>query len=209
MQEEKKQLTTPENANPGKPEGEDGHKMLKRMNTSHAPLREWGFEPVEWKPKMHILDEGCGGGATIADMLQYSADSIVEGIDHMETSVSESEAFNAEYVGTRCKVCQGDVAALPYEADTFDLVTAVETVYFWPEIEKAFAETYRVMKKGATFAVFCEAGDPDNYGWSKPEGVHFRVYRPEELKEYMEQAGMREVTFRHGPGQYIAVYGKK
>ncbi|SDB03734.1 class I SAM-dependent methyltransferase [Eubacterium oxidoreducens] len=207
--EENNQLITPENGNPGKPEGENGQKMLKRMNESHAPLRDWGFEPIVWKDKMHILDEGCGGGATIADMLHYSDESIVEGIDYMETSVKESEFFNQQYIGTRCKICQGDVANLPYEGETFDLVTAVETIYFWPDIERAFAETYRVMKTGATFAVFCEASDPENHGWSRPADVHFRVYRPEELKTYMENAGMRKVTVRRGPKQYIAVYGVK
>lgn len=37
----------------------------------------------------------------------------------------------------------GDVTKLPFEKNTYDLVTGVETVYFWPEVEKAFREILR------------------------------------------------------------------
>ena len=33
----------------------------------------------------------------------------------------------------------------------FDLVTAFETVYFWPDLKKSFSEVYRVLKPGGMF----------------------------------------------------------
>ena len=35
----------------------------------------------------------------------------------------------------RCYVVQGDVSGIPFEDNKFDLVTAFETVYFWPGLE--------------------------------------------------------------------------
>ena len=45
----------------------------------------------------------------------------------------------------RCTVQQASVAELPFEAEQFDVVTAFETVYFWPELAQNFREIYREM----------------------------------------------------------------
>lgn len=41
------------------------------------------------------MDAGCGGGANIAKMLKDFPDSIVDGIDYSEESVSFSRKTNA------------------------------------------------------------------------------------------------------------------
>ena len=46
---------------------------------------------------------------------------------------------------------QASVAELPFEAEQFDVVTAFETVYFWPELAQNFREVYRVLKPGGVF----------------------------------------------------------
>lgn len=194
--------------NPGRPEGADGREMLERMNRSHAPLRAFGFEGIDWKTGMHILDVGCGGGATIAEMLALAADSIVEGVDYAQESVESSKRTNAAHLSTRCEVRQGDVGNLPYEADTFDLVTAVETVYFWPDPDLGIAQVLRVLKPGGTFAVFCETEDV-NIDWPPITGVPFTVYTAADLAARMQKAGFADAKIRRGPQGFIAVYGRK
>jgi len=54
---------------------------------------------------------------------------------------------------SRCKVVEGSVAELPFGKDTFDMVTAFETIYFWPDIEHCFNEVKRVLKDGGVFAI--------------------------------------------------------
>ena len=46
---------------------------------------------------------------------------------------------------------QASVAELPFEAEQFEVVTAFETVYFWPELVQNFREVYRVLKPGGVF----------------------------------------------------------
>ena len=46
---------------------------------------------------------------------------------------------------------QASVAELPFEAEQFDVATAFETVYFWPELAQNFREVYRVLKPGGVF----------------------------------------------------------
>lgn len=198
---------TKERENPARPEGKSGEKMLERMNRSHGPLRDFGLPLLSWRPGMRILDVGCGG-ATIAEMLNLSADSVIDGIDYSQVSVRQSEELNKKDLGSRCNICQADVAKLPFAEDTYDLVTAVETVYFWPDIDGAFKEIFRVLKHQGVFAILNEGSDPEQCDWPPVDGF-MRIYRPEELEELLKKAGFQAIKTSHGPGQMICVTGMK
>ena len=199
---------TKERENPARPEGKSGEKMLERMNRSHGPLRDFGLPLLSWRPGMRILDVGCGGGATIAEMLNLSADSVIDGIEYSQVSVRQSEELNKKDLGSRCNICQADVAKLPFAEDTYDLVTAVETVYFWPDIDGAFKEIFRVLKHQGVFAILNEGSDPEQCDWPPVDGF-MRIYRPEELEELLKKAGFQAIKTSHGPGQMICVTGMK
>ena len=199
---------TKERENPARPEGKSGEKMLERMNRSHGPLRDFGLPLLSWRPGMRILDVGCGGGATIAEMLNLSADSVIDGIDYSQVSVRQSEELNKKDLGSRCNICQADVAKLPFAEDTYDLVTAVETVYFWPDIDGAFKQIFRVLKHQGVFAILNEGSDPEQCDWPPVDGF-MRIYRPEELEELLKKAGFQAIKTSHGPGQMICVTGMK
>lgn len=191
---------------PGFPEGEAGEKMLERMNEHHRSLREWGFGFIEWHPGMEILDVGCGGGAAVKDMLRLSEGSIVKGVDYSEKSVELSRKLNAEEIEyERCLIEKADAADLPYIDEAFDLVTAIETVYFWKDPEAAFREIRRVLRNGGKFAVLMEACEPsiEETGFDTP----MRIYSAEELVELMKKAGFRECESKRGEGENIIVTG--
>ncbi len=194
--------------NPAKPVGDVGAKMLERMNISHAPLRAFGLHTIEYQPHMTILDVGCGGGATIKDLLKLSKESVVYGLDYASKSIEMSSLNNKEELNKRVFLKKGDVAHLPYEENMFDLVTAVETVYFWPDITKGLEEIHRVLKKGGHLNIICEGSDPEAIDWPKIDGF-FKIYRPSELQALLVQAHFQDVVVHHGQGQYISVVGVK
>jgi ubiquinone/menaquinone biosynthesis C-methylase UbiE len=45
------------------------------------------------------------------------------------------------------------VSQIPWEDGAFDLVTAFETVYFWPDFEGGLKEVRRVLKPGGTLFI--------------------------------------------------------
>ncbi len=51
---------------------------------------------------------------------------------------------------------------MPFDDEAFDCVSAFETVYFWEDLEKCFAEVHRVMKNGGTFLI-CNESDGTNF----------------------------------------------
>lgn len=175
-------------ANPRKPEGEGSLAILTRMNESHRPLREWAFGFIQWEKGMRILDVGCGGGAAIADMLRLSEDSMIDGIDYSADSVACTEETNRDFLGKRVFVRRGDVMALPCANATYDLVTAVETIYFWPDLTEGFKEIFRVLKPGGSLAILCEVDDPDRFDWDR---VNFdmSVYSPKAIEQACAAAG--------------------
>ena len=46
---------------------------------------------------------------------------------------------------------QGDVGALPFADESFDIVLSLNGFHAFPDKEAAYRETFRVLKKGATF----------------------------------------------------------
>ena len=193
---------------PGFPDGENGEKMLERMNEHHAGLREWGFGFIDFHPGMEILDAGCGGGAAVRDMLVLSEGSIVKGIDYSETSIELSRKLNAEAIEyERCLIEKADVSKLPYVDEAFDLVTAIETVYFWKDPLLAFREIRRVLKEGGKFAVFMEACTPamEETGFDTP----MRIYSEDELVDIMKRAGFESCDSKRGEGEDLIVIGTK
>lgn len=46
---------------------------------------------------------------------------------------------------------QGDVGALPFEDESFDIVLSMNGFHAFPDKEAAYRETFRVLKKGGTF----------------------------------------------------------
>jgi ubiquinone/menaquinone biosynthesis C-methylase UbiE len=66
-------------------------------------------------------------------------------------------------------VVRASVSALPFADGRFDLVTAVETQYFWPDLVNDMKEIRRVLKPGGTLVVIAEAYKGE--GDSKPHSV--------------------------------------
>ncbi len=182
--------------NTRKPKGLGGKIMLSMMNSGHAALARWGFSHIEPKKDAHVLDIGCGGGANIATLLTLCSDGLVEGIDYSELSVEKSIKVNKAAVDAgKCKIVQGNVNALPYQNETFDLVTAFETIYFWPDIENAFKDIYNILKPGGQFMITNEVdGEQKNAEkWQKIiDGM--TVYRAADLKKMLIAAGYSSIV---------------
>ena len=80
------------------------------------------------------------------------------GIDYSEISVEKSRKINkAGIESKRCEILQGDVMKLPFRDKTFDVITAFETIYFWPDISEAFKKVYKILKIGGTFMICNES----------------------------------------------------
>jgi len=193
----------------GKPEGTWGKLTLKGMNKGHQPLTEWAFEQLQITTALTmILDVGCGGGAVLTRLLATFFNSEVHGVDYSATSVAVSKKVNATQLDKRCFIQQADVCELPFSDLTFDLVTAFETIYFWPDLEQAFCEINRVLKKGGYFLICCESDGSDGETWDQ-KITGMRYYPSDELVQKLAVNGFAEIRQYRNDQGWICLIGSK
>ncbi|MCR5269592.1 MAG: class I SAM-dependent methyltransferase [Prevotella sp.] len=189
------------------PKGTMGRMMLRVMNACHAPLTNWGLSFVTFKEGWTMLDIGCGGGATLRRLLKRSKNGVAYGIDISEESVAKARKVNAKVIDRQVFVCQGSAVKLPYEDEKFELVTAVETVYFWPELPVCLQEVHRVLKHGGRFVIMVEVVDRCSKWIDVVEGM--TAYPPEQLKEMLDEAGFVKTEIHRKRPSYATIVGVK
>jgi ubiquinone/menaquinone biosynthesis C-methylase UbiE len=127
------------------------------MNARHSGVTDWGLAHIAIRPYDAVLDVGCGGGRTISKLAAAAPDGRISGIDYSETSVAASTRYNAPSIAAgRVDIRQASVSELPFPAETFDLVTAVETHFHWPDLSAGMREIFRVLKPGGTVLLVAE-----------------------------------------------------
>ena len=196
--------------NTRKPVGLGGKVMVSMMNLGHTPVATWGLEFLRLSPDAKVLDCGCGGGSNIKKLLKSCPRGIVKGIDYSPVSVEKARKVNhAAIAEGRCSVLQGSVADMVFADASFDAVTAFETVYFWPALPQCFREIYRVLKPGGTFFICNESnGDTDkDEKWTEIIGGMV-IYKSDELKAYLEQAGFHDVQI-HKKKNWLCITARK
>jgi ubiquinone/menaquinone biosynthesis C-methylase UbiE len=147
-----------------------GEVVLWVMNSSHSSLTDWGLQHTRVEKNFTILDVGCGGGRTIQKLAEVATEGRVYGVDYASGSVVASRRKNADLIKAgRVEIQKASVSALPFPAGSFDLVTAVETQYYWPDPVKDMQEILRVLKPGAALILIAE---------SYAAGKHDMLQRP-------------------------------
>ena len=180
-----------------------GRWFLWTMNKSHARLTDWGLEHISIEKTSMILDVGCGGGRTVQKLAELASDGRVCGIDYSSESVSASRAANARSIEAgRVEVQQASVSELPFPDATFDLVTAIETHYYWPRPAEDLREVLRVVKPGGTLAVIAElyrGSGHDLYQRPAMALLRARVMSRDEHRAWFESAGFADVQVHVKP----------
>lgn len=200
--------------NARKPKGFWGKMMINKMNYGHTPLTKWGFEKVKINQDDTILDVGCGGGNAVALLSDITVNGVVHGIDYSPLSVKSSVKLNKKKVKSgKVIIKQGSVSTLPYDNNSFNLITAIETIYFWENPNEDFKEVYRVLKNNGTFLVICEMvknSDGTGRHTEVAEFLKLHYFSADEIIELFKNAGFKNVqaNFNEEKG-WIAAMGNK
>lgn len=185
--------------NTRKPEGLLGRWMVVGMNRAHAEVADWGMQYLPQTGIAEIAELGCGGGRNVRALLQRYPTAKVTALDYSEISVEKTGRVNRREIQKgRCRVVQGDVSKLPFEDARFDLVTAFETVYFWPGPTESFREVYRILKPGGTFLIVNESDGMkagDDKWLSAIDGL--RIFNQAQLSGFLQEAGSSDITVYH------------
>ena len=111
-----------------------------------TPTYEAALERVDLRADQLVLDVGCGVGAFLGLVAGRGARPF--GIDAAEALV---ELARERLPSADLRV--GEMEALPYHADIFDLVTGFNSFFFANDIVAALGEARRVAKPGAPVVI--------------------------------------------------------
>jgi ubiquinone/menaquinone biosynthesis C-methylase UbiE len=111
------------------------------------------------------------------------------------------------------EIRRGAVSSLPFEDNMFDLATAFESYYFWPNLIDDLKEVRRVLKTGGTLLLVNEVYKDErfekrNKKWASLLDMH--LHSPDEFKDFLKEAGYHSVKIDNIPEKnWIAALAKK
>lgn len=113
-----------------------------------------------------LLEVPVGTGVLTMPLYQSLPDAQVTCLDYSSDMMAAAQARANSHAIANVAFVQGDVGALPFADESFDLVLSLNGFHAFPDKEAAFAETYRVLKPGGTFCgCFYVAGEVSSTDW--------------------------------------------
>lgn len=98
-----------------------------------------------------LLDVPAGTGVFTLDKYSALANAEITCVDYSRDMLLQAEKrFSGSKLGNVTCI-QGDVGELKFSNETFDIVLSMNGFHAFPDKEKAFLETARVLKKGGIF----------------------------------------------------------
>ena len=150
-----------------------GRLLLRSMNIGHGRLHQWGLKAAGIQLTDRVLDVGCGGGKAISRILEETRREVA-GVDHSPEAVKTARSVNRAAVSSgRLRIVESSVESLPFRDGFFDVVTAFETTYFWPELQVGLTEIHRVLNRGGKLVIANEFADRASAGaWADRLNMH-------------------------------------
>ncbi len=98
-----------------------------------------------------LLEVPVGTGVLTMPVYRQLPDADITCLDYSAEMMTAARA-KAEHLALRnVSFVQGDVGALPFDDESFDIVLSLNGFHAFPDKEAAYRETFRVLKKGGTF----------------------------------------------------------
>ena len=121
----------------------DGDKNLRYLEKALSGI------PEDFSGK--LLEVPVGTGVLTMPVYKDLPEAEITCLDY-SAAMMETAQKRAEHAGiNHITFVQGDVGALPFEDESFDIVLSLNGFHAFPDKEAAWRETYRVLKKGGTF----------------------------------------------------------
>jgi SAM-dependent methyltransferase len=134
---------------------------------------------LELPAHARVLDAGCGSGRTMVDLRRYGE------VIGLELSEDAAEIARGRDCG---EVVIGRVEQLPWEADSFDLITCLDVIEHTADDRVALRELRRVCKPGGWALLTVPAYQAL---WSRHDEInhHYRRYSRPALRAASTDAG--------------------
>ncbi|MDR2866943.1 MAG: class I SAM-dependent methyltransferase [Methanomassiliicoccaceae archaeon] len=183
-----------------RPEGIGGKVSTFLMNRMNGAMYDAVLANVPESGR--ILEIGFGNGLCI-EQLAKRTDAEIYGIDVSTDMLKAAAKRNRKSVRKgKVSLMIGSAEEIPFDGQ-FDLIYTVNTVYFWPDLDKGHRAIADRLAGGGTFMnVFYTKERLDRTGFTQ---YGFAKYTPDELKDAAERSGMSAEVIRIKDGASYSV----
>lgn len=145
-------------------------------------IDQWMLNVLNLRPGINILDVGCGGGKQLISYHRYlKGEARITGGDVNEELLAQARSENAK-LGNPFTILPLDFnCPLPFEDNTFDLLSCCFAIYYASDIPRTIREMHRVLKPGGR--LFTSGPMPEN------KKVFYDVIREASGKEIPRMPG--------------------
>lgn len=98
-----------------------------------------------------LLEVPVGTGVLTMPVWQSLPQAEITCLDYSPDMMASAREKAKRLGVANVEFTQGDVGALPFADESFDIVLSLNGFHAFPDKEAAYRETYRVLKKGGTF----------------------------------------------------------
>ncbi len=176
-----------------KPSGRFGRFLVRGMNYGHSGLTKWGLGFIDIPSDIDALDIGCGGGKTVKRLAGITTNGKVVGIDYSPDAVEVATKKNRALIDEgRVEIIQEAVSSMRFSDGAFDLITAFESHYFWPDFRNDLKEVYRVTKENGQLLIVGTVYENDKFDRRNQRFVDaggMTYLSIEEFKDILEGVG--------------------
>jgi len=144
----------------------------------------------------NVVDLGCGVGWATRVLAQQAPAGFVLGIDLSDRMVEEAQKGYRNPRNALFLVADG--AQIPCASDVFNTLLSVESIYYYPDLEAAFAEVFRILQPGARafFLTNYYKENPYGHEWAKTIDIPVHLLGAEEYVALLSRTGFRSASHR-------------
>ncbi len=183
-------------------------RLLNRTTSSHNALV---LNQMAVQRTDRVLEIGFGGGALLEKIVLRASEGFVAGIDLSEEMVANSrERFQDLIKIGRLEINHGTVESLPFPDANFNKACTVNTIYFWSDLDRCFAELFRVIAPGGELVIGYTAGKDVRGAGLDQSG--FIPYSTDELKVALVARGFKPGLLQSGSdkrGNYLVLTAQR
>ncbi len=149
------------------------------------------------------LDVACGTGILLSWLLECMPDLQAYGIDASADMLAQARQSLLDWPDvqlTQATLAPGATANLPYEPETFDLITCTNTLHYLPKPVATLAGLARLLAPGGQLILEDFARRQAPFPWKAFELIlhhldpgHVRAYTPTEARALCQSAGLHVV----------------
>jgi 2-polyprenyl-3-methyl-5-hydroxy-6-metoxy-1,4-benzoquinol methylase len=109
---------------------------------------------VTFNHMSNILDIGCGNGKMIK-YIQRITGAYITGFDYSEKAIASAKRD----INEKAKFEVGIIGQIDYQAETFDLIISMDTIYFATDMNAFVSQIYNWLRNGGHFICGYQEGD--------------------------------------------------